>query len=85
MLPSLWDLRAGESRRLAGFGDALDASYQERLAELGFLPGAEVTCVIRPALGAPRVFRIQASVFSLDDVVARQVFTEAAATANGSD
>jgi Fe2+ transport system protein FeoA len=79
MRQSLWDLRTGDTRRLAGFTESLDETYQTRLGELGFQPGTLVTCVMRPALGAPRVYRIQASVFSLEDSVAREVLVEAEA------
>lgn len=85
MRHSLWNLRSGESRRLLGFTDSLDETYQTRLAELGFQPGSQVTCVMRPALGAPRVYRIQASVFSLEDSVAREVLVESQAPAPSAD
>jgi Fe2+ transport system protein FeoA len=76
MTRRLWDLRAGESARLAAFDEALDPRYRTRLTELGFQPGAVVECMRRPAFGAPRVFRVRGAVFSLEDVLARRVFVE---------
>jgi Fe2+ transport system protein FeoA len=39
--------------------------------ELGFHPGERVSCLQAPALGAPRVYRVSNSTFSLDDEIAR--------------
>ena len=72
-MQSLWDLAAGETRRLAAFDDSLDPAYRRRLVELGFQPGVAITCDRRPTLGAPRLYRVEASVFSLEDTVARSV------------
>lgn len=76
MTSTLWDLPAGGSGRLTGFADTLDETYRQRLSELGFSPGARVHCVNRPALGAPRMYRVQASAFSLEDTIARHVLID---------
>ncbi len=44
-----------------------------RLMELGFHPGERVSCLQAPAMGAPRVYRVANTVYSLDDDVARHV------------
>lgn len=77
MTSTLWDLPAGSSARLAGFSDDLDEAYRLRLGELGFTAGARVFCVNRPALGAPRLYRVHASAFSLEDTIARHVLVDA--------
>jgi Fe2+ transport system protein FeoA len=72
-MTSLWSLRAGERCRIDGFDDALADSYRVRVMELGFHPGEIVTCVQAPALGAPRVYRVSNTMFSLDDEVAAHI------------
>ncbi len=77
MARTLWNLRAGESCEILGYDDALAESYRVRLTEFGFYPGGRVTCVQTPALGAPRVYRISNTIYSLDDQVAAHVFIRA--------
>lgn len=67
---SLWQLPPGETGVITGFDGRLAASYRVRLMELGFHLGESVTCLQAPGLGAPRVYRVSNSVFSLDDEVA---------------
>ena len=43
------------------------------MMELGFHPGETVFCVHAPALGAPKVFRVSNTMFSLDDEVAAHI------------
>jgi Fe2+ transport system protein FeoA len=73
---TLMDMRAGERGRIGGFDSTLDPAYQQRLAELGFVPGVAIACARRPVLGAPCLYRIEASVFSLDDTLARCVLLD---------
>jgi Fe2+ transport system protein FeoA len=70
---SLWGLRRGESCRIVGYDDALAYNYRIRLMELGFHPGESVTCLQSPGLGAPRVYRVSNTIFSLDDEVASHI------------
>jgi len=72
----LWDLQAGQSARIIGYDDALAESYRIRLMELGFHVNEQVTCVQSPSLGAPKVFRVSNTVFSLDDEVALHILVE---------
>lgn len=69
----LWALKAGEQGRISGFDDALAEHYRVRLMELGFHPGEQVSCVQSPAFGAPRVYRVANTIFSLDDEVASHI------------
>lgn len=71
---ALWDLRSGETAWVTGFDAALSASYQGRMMEFGFQPGTRVQCQITPGFGAPRVYAISNSVFSLDREIARSVY-----------
>ncbi|MBN1377660.1 MAG: ferrous iron transport protein A [Gammaproteobacteria bacterium] len=72
---SLWDLPAGEKCQVQGFHLELDASYCLRLQELGFHPGQSVTCILAPSFGAPKLYRVHNSVYSLDDRVAKLIAT----------
>lgn len=73
----LWSLRPGESSEVLGFAAALPERYQGRVMEFGFQPGNRVSCLLSPAFGAPRVYRISNSVFSLDRNVAEHVLVAA--------
>ncbi len=75
---SLWSLGAGDRGRITGFDDALSENYRIRLMELGFHPGETVSCLHAPALGAPKVFRVANTMFSLDDEVASHITVETA-------
>lgn len=74
-LPSrpLWSLAAGEECSVIGFDDALAEPYRVRLMEFGFHPGETVSCLLTPGMGAPRVYRVSNTVFSLDGDIARHV------------
>ena len=73
MFSSLWSLKAGAQGRISDFDTALAENYRIRLMELGFHPGEVITCLQTPAFGAPKVYRVSNSIFSLDDDVARHI------------
>ena len=73
MTLSLWSLSRGEAAVIEDFDDALPEAYRNRLMEMGFHPGETVSCLQAPALGAPRVYRVSNSTFSLDDEIARHL------------
>ena len=73
MNTSLWTLQAGERGRIIGFDDALAERYRIRLMELGFHPGECVACLQALSFGAPRVYRVANTIFSLDDEVATHI------------
>ncbi|MEE4301920.1 MAG: FeoA family protein [Pseudomonadales bacterium] len=75
MPTTLWDMAEGDSARLAGFSPDLAPSWLLRLEELGFQPGEDVVCVTAPRFGAPRTYRVNNSFFSVDDEIARCMFT----------
>lgn len=70
MNKTLWDLVQGEKCLVDGFNTDLEESYRVRLMELGFHPGEQVTCVQVPRLGAPRLYRVHNTIYSLDDQIA---------------
>lgn len=74
MTVSLWTLARGQQGSIDHFDDGLEEPYRIRLLELGFHPGEIVSCLHAPALGAPHVFSIANSTFSLDDQVARFIY-----------
>jgi Fe2+ transport system protein FeoA len=73
MTPNLWSLRSGDSCEILGYDDALDEKYRVRLMEFGFHPGESVSCLQALAFGAPKVYRVSNTVYSLDDEVATHV------------
>jgi Fe2+ transport system protein FeoA len=75
MSATLWDMSAGQSALLTGYSEELEQRYLTRLMELGFHPGERVVCVNSPRFGAPKVYRVSNSVFSIEDTIARQVRT----------
>ncbi|MDT8438624.1 MAG: FeoA family protein [Wenzhouxiangellaceae bacterium] len=66
----LWQLALGCRAIVTGFSEALSPAYRTRMSEMGFHPGETVSCVLRPALGAPRMYRVSNTVFSLDRDIA---------------
>jgi Fe2+ transport system protein FeoA len=71
--PSLWSLKAGDQCEILGYDDALAEKYRIRLMEFGFHPGEAVTCLQSPAFGAPKVYQVSNTIYSLDDEVAAHV------------
>ncbi|MEP5567790.1 MAG: FeoA family protein [Halioglobus sp.] len=70
---SLWSLKAGDHCEILGYDDALAEKYKIRLMEFGFHPGESVICLQSPSFGAPKVYQVSNTVFSLDDEVAAHV------------
>ena len=73
MTVTLWTLAKGQCGAIDRFDEGLQEHYRIRLMELGFHPGEQVRCLHAPALGAPRVYRVANTTFSLDDEVASRV------------
>ena len=74
MKTTLWSLGAGDECEILGYDNALAEPYRIRLMEFGFHPGEAVTCLQSPAFGAPKVYRVSNTIFSLDDEVAAHVY-----------
>lgn len=70
---TLLELCINQEAQITGFSTNLSTSYMTRLRELGFREGEFVKCVKTPPLGAPRVFQICGSVFSMETDVAREI------------
>ena len=73
MKSTLWSLKAGDQCEIQSYDDALAESYRVRMLEFGFHPGESVTCLQSPSFGAPKVYRVSNTIFSLDDEVASHV------------
>ena len=73
MTLSLWSLGAGDRCEILGYDDALADKYRVRLMEFGFHPGESVACVQSLAFGAPKIYRVSNTIFSLDDEVASHI------------
>ena len=70
---SLWSLKAGDRCEILGYDNALADNYRNRLMEFGFHPGETVSCVQSLAFGAPKVYRVSNTIFSLDEEVASHI------------
>jgi Fe2+ transport system protein FeoA len=70
MKRSLWSLKAGQRCEILGFDQALAENYRTRMMEFGFHPGETVSCVQSLAFGAPKVYRVSNTIYSLDEEVA---------------
>ncbi len=73
---SLWQLRKGDTCVISGFDEAMQPRYKTRLTELGFRPGADVSCTVAPRLGAPKLYRVANAVYSLEKQIAELVSTK---------
>ena len=67
---TLWDLTHGASAKVSRFKSSIESGYRTRLSELGFHPGEQIACVLSPSLGAPKLYRVNNTVYSLDDSIA---------------
>lgn len=76
MKPTLWSLKAGDRCAIVGYDDALAEKYRIRLMEFGFHVGEPVVCLQSPAFGAPKVYQVSDTIYSLDDEVATHVFVD---------
>lgn len=70
---TLWDLTQGTSATVSAFAASIEAGYRTRLSELGFYPGESIACVMAPSLGAPKLYRVNNTVYSLDDSTASMI------------
>ena len=75
---SLWTLKAGERCEILGYDHVLPENYRTRMMEFGFHPGETVVCVQSVAFGAPKVYRVSNTIYSLDDEVATHVLVRMA-------
>ena len=70
MAKTLWQLKCGESAVLDSFADDFSPDYRARMMELGFHSGALVSCVVTPRMGAPKLFKVDNAVYSLEKAIA---------------
>lgn len=73
MNQSLWTLKAGERCEILGYDQVLPENYRTRMMEFGFHAGETVVCVQAVAFGAPKVYRVSNTIFSLDEEVADHI------------
>jgi len=71
---TLWNMKAGDQATLTGFDSSLSEEYEQRVVTLGFRPEARIKCLRTSALGAPKVYQVSNSVFSLEDNIASKIF-----------
>ncbi len=73
MKSNLWQLKKGQCGEVTALDEQLCENYRKRLVELGFAPGANVQCLVAPRLGAPKLYQVRNTVYSLERSVALQV------------
>lgn len=78
MANTLWQLKRGESAVLDGFAEDFSSVYRDRMMELGFHPGALVSCVVAPRMGAPKLFKVDNAVYSLEKAIASLITVQGA-------
>lgn len=78
MANTLWQLKRGESAVLEAFTEDFSPVYRARMMELGFHPGARVSCVVAPRMGAPKLFKVDNAVYSLEKAVASLITVQGA-------
>lgn len=67
---SLWDLKKGQACIIKGFAASLNEHFRERLIDLGFQSGQLIKCIISPSFGAPKLYQVNNTIFSLDNDIA---------------
>ena len=70
---TLWKLRQGQSGTVSHLTAELSEALSTRLTDLGFRAGQRVHCIHQAGFGAPRVYRVNGSTYSLDNQLAEQV------------
>ncbi|MEZ4871708.1 MAG: FeoA family protein [Bdellovibrionales bacterium] len=70
---NLWTLEPNKSAVIRSIEAGVPESILHRLKELGFSAGHPVICLMQPSFGAPRVYQINQSVYSLDQDIAQCV------------
>ena len=70
---TLWKLHQGRSGVVSHLTSELSEALATRLTDLGFRVGQRVHCIQQPGFGAPRVYRVNGSTYSLDNQLAEQV------------
>ncbi len=70
---SLLDLKVNEEGQISSFSSHLSHDYTMRLRELGFREGEFVKCLKTPPMGAPRIFEICGTVFSMETEIAQGI------------
>ena len=70
---SLWELAVGDLREIVSVrSDTADDAVQ-RLVDIGFRRGQQVSCVMRPGFGASRVCAVGGATYGFDERTANFV------------
>ena len=70
---TLLSLKTNQEVQISGFSSRISPEYVMRLRELGFREGEFVKCIKTPPMGAPRVFEVGGTVFSMESEVAKEI------------
>ncbi len=71
---NLWALAEKQIAILKSFCPSIAEHHRQRFAELGFREGEPVKCIQRTPLGAPRIFEVGSTVYSLSKEDAIRIF-----------
>jgi Fe2+ transport system protein FeoA len=72
--PNLWNLRENQEALVKDFCPSLLTQHRNRFIELGFREGESVKCIKTPPFGAPHVFEVSNTVFSISREDASKIF-----------
>ena len=70
---SLWELTVGDSREIVSVRSDIADDAAQRLVDIGFRKGQQVSCLMQPGFGAPRVYAVAGATYSLDERTANFV------------
>lgn len=71
---TLWDLPRGKLANIVGVARYLPPAVQQRLQEMGFSPGNQVSCLQHGPFSGPIVVAVGDSVYSLEQAIAAELF-----------
>ncbi|NCN41315.1 ferrous iron transport protein A [bacterium] len=71
---SIWNLEEESEVIVTAFCPTMNEQHVKRFNELGFRMGEPVKCVQRTPLGAPRIFQVNSTVFSLSKEDASRIY-----------
>ncbi len=66
-------LHPNDEAQILDFSATLSPDYASRLRELGFREGEFIRCLRRPPMGAPLIYEVGGTIFSVENEVASKI------------
>ncbi|MBP9708580.1 MAG: ferrous iron transport protein A [Oligoflexales bacterium] len=73
---TLLDLKTNQEAQILSLSSNINSANATRLRELGFREGEFVRCLKTPPFGAPHVYLICGSVFSMEAEIAKEIVSK---------